>query len=115
MACGIGALLALERGDRRGDLICCALLVLALTFQTLGLVFVAAAAVAIAWDRELRSRAWVVLLPAALYVLWYLGWGRARMPASYRSRTSRPRRASSSTASRPRLVAARSRRGPRPR
>ena len=49
----------------------------AISFQTVGLVFVAAAAVAIAWDRELRARAWVVLLPAALYALWYLGWGRS--------------------------------------
>ena len=77
IACGIGALLALEGGNRRGDVICCALLVFAISFQTVGLVFVAAAAVAIAWDRELRARAWVVLLPAALYALWYLGWGRS--------------------------------------
>ena len=77
IACGIGALLALEGGNRRGDVICCALLVFAISFQTVGLVFVAAAAVAIAWDRELRARAWVVVLPAALYALWYLGWGRS--------------------------------------
>ncbi len=75
MACGIGALLALERADRRGDILCCALLVVAISFQTVGLIFVAAAAVAIAWDRELRARAWVVVVPAALYALWYLGWG----------------------------------------
>ena len=43
IACGIGALLALEGGDRRGDVICCALLVLAISFQTVGLIFVAAA------------------------------------------------------------------------
>jgi hypothetical protein len=75
MAAGIGALLALERGERRGDWLCCGLLVLALTFQSLGLVFVAAAAVAIGWDRQVRARWWVVAIPAALYVLWYLGYG----------------------------------------
>ncbi|MDX6581439.1 MAG: hypothetical protein QOI10_623 [Solirubrobacterales bacterium] len=75
MACGIGALLALERGDRRGDIACCGLLVFALTFQTLGLIFVAAALVTIGFDRELRSRAWIGAIPAVLYALWYLGWG----------------------------------------
>jgi len=44
MACGIGAMLALERRDRRGDAICCALLVVAVCFQTLGLIWVAASA-----------------------------------------------------------------------
>jgi len=75
MACGIGAMLALERRDRRGDAICCALLVVAVCFQTLGLIWVAAAAVAIGLDRELRARFWVFAVPAAIYALWYLGWG----------------------------------------
>ena len=73
MACGIGALLALERADRRGDLICCGAPLI--SFQTVGLIFVAAAVVAIAFDLELRSRFWVAALPAAFYGLWYLGWG----------------------------------------
>jgi hypothetical protein len=77
MACGIGGLLALERRDRRGDVICCALLVVAICFQSVGLIFIAATAVAIAWDRELLSRAWVPAIPAVLYGLWYLGWGGA--------------------------------------
>ena len=70
-------MLALEREDRRGDAICCALLVVAVCFQTLGLIWVVAAAVAIGLDRELRGRFWVFVVPAAVYALWYLGWGNS--------------------------------------
>ena len=77
IACGIGALLALERGNRRGDVVCCALLVFAISFQTVGLVFVAAAAVAIAWIASCAPAPGSSSLPAALYALWYLGWGRS--------------------------------------
>ncbi|MFI5122082.1 MAG: hypothetical protein ACHQJ5_04245 [Vicinamibacteria bacterium] len=76
MALGIGALLAFEREDRAGDAWACALLVAALAFQSLGLIFVVAIAVVLALQRRLRTRAWVVLVPAALYALWYVGWGR---------------------------------------
>jgi hypothetical protein len=75
MACGIGALLALERRDQRGDVIACVLLVVSLTFGELGLSFALGAAVAIALDRGPPRRAYVVAVPILLYVLWYLGWG----------------------------------------
>ena len=78
MACGLGALLALEREDRRGAAIACALLVGGLTFSSLGIPFMAGVAVLIALaERPWLARAWVVALPAALYGLWYLGWGSA--------------------------------------
>ena len=55
---GIATLLALEREDRLGDVVACASLVLALGFSSLGLVFVAAAATAIALgDRDGGARA----------------------------------------------------------
>jgi hypothetical protein len=74
MACGLGALLLIERRDRLGNGWGCALLVASLTFQSLGLVFVAGATVALALDRSIRWRAWVVAVPFVLYCLWYIGW-----------------------------------------
>lgn len=78
MACGLGMLLALERGDRRGDLIACGLLAVSLAFSSLGLPFVAAAAVAVGLGPrgQLASRAYVIGAPVALFALWWLGWGR---------------------------------------
>jgi hypothetical protein len=75
MAAGIGALLALERGDERGDAIACALLVLSLTFSELAVSFALGAAVLMILVRRPWSRCYVVLVPILLYVLWYAGWG----------------------------------------
>jgi hypothetical protein len=75
MACGIGALLVLERGGRRTDFACCLLLVLAISFQTVGLVFAVGAGVAIFLEGDLRRRGWVAIVPMLLYGLWYLGYG----------------------------------------
>lgn len=74
---GLAMLLALEREDRRGDLAACAFLVLSLGFSSLGIPFAVAAFVAVAIgprDRWL-SRAYVFVIPAALFAIWYLGWG----------------------------------------
>jgi hypothetical protein len=68
-------LLAVERGHRRDPVLCCALLVVGLTFQTIGLAFVAGIAVALALSGRVRRLAWVPLIPAVLYALWWLGWG----------------------------------------
>src|SRR5829696_6536325 len=75
VACGIGALLALERGDRAGDLLAGCLLLLALLFSDLGIPFVAAATVDLAFDRDRWRRAFVVVVPTLLWLLWYAGWG----------------------------------------
>ncbi len=76
MVAGLGMLLALERGDERGDAIACALLAVSLAFSSLGLTFVVGAAVEIATGRRPRARrAYVALLPFALYALWWVGWG----------------------------------------
>jgi hypothetical protein len=74
MACGLGALLLLDRTDRRANAWCCALLVVALSFQSLGLVFVVGATVAMVLDGSIRRRAWVVAVPFILYCLWWIGW-----------------------------------------
>jgi hypothetical protein len=74
MVFGLGALLALQRADARGDAIACVLLIASLTFSEVAVPFLAAAAVAIALDRGPLYRAYVVATPALFYAAWYAGW-----------------------------------------
>ena len=75
MACGIGAFLALDRRDRAGDLTAMVLLIVALLFFDLGIPFVAGATLEIALGRDRWRRAFVVVIPTALWLLWYAAWG----------------------------------------
>jgi hypothetical protein len=75
IAAGLGALLALERADRRGDVAAAILLAVSCACSGLGIPFLLGAAVHVAWTGERVRRAWVVVAPAALYALWYAGWG----------------------------------------
>jgi hypothetical protein len=76
MTCGLGMLLALERGDRTGDRLACVLLTLSIAFSSLGLPFAAGAIVDV-WQRRdrWRSRLYVVAIPVFLFAVWWLGWG----------------------------------------
>ncbi|HTG49953.1 MAG TPA: hypothetical protein VL915_05625, partial [Gemmatimonadales bacterium] len=74
VAAGLGALLALEREDRRGEAAACALLVVSTLFSSLGLSFAIGAAVHVLLKKRWRSL-YVFLLPLAVYGLWWLGWG----------------------------------------
>ena len=76
MAAGLGALLALDRGDRRGDVAACLLLAISISFSELGIAFTVGVVVRMALARKpLAGRVYVVLVPLALYGLWWLGWG----------------------------------------
>lgn len=76
IAGGLGALLALDRESRRGDILASILLVLATAFSTLGVPFILAAATKVALGPRPRGRrAFVPLLPLALYALWWLTSG----------------------------------------
>jgi hypothetical protein len=75
LAFGLGAVLALERDDHRGDLTACALLVASVAMIEVGLAFVGAAAVLVALGRDRLRRAWVVGVPLVLYAAWWL-WAR---------------------------------------
>ena len=75
MAAGLGMLLALERRDRKGDLLACALLTASTGFSSLGLPFAAGALVEIGSKRDRWRRAYVVAIPVLLYAVWWLGWG----------------------------------------
>ena len=77
MLFGVAMLLALDRKDRRGDIAACIFLTASLGFSGLGIPFIAAAAVAVLQGgsgNRLR-RAYVAVIPALLFVIWYLGWG----------------------------------------
>jgi hypothetical protein len=76
MAFGIGALLAIERQDRRGDVIACGLLLASLAFAEIALAFAAGVAVAIALKRGPLRRGWVIAVPILLYAVWYVAWGQ---------------------------------------
>lgn len=77
MLFGLAMLLALERGDARGDLGACAFLAISIGCSSLGVSFAAGALVDVAMRRRERGlgRAWVALGPLLLYAAWYLGWG----------------------------------------
>jgi hypothetical protein len=69
---GVGALLALERDDRRGDILALWLLVAGLACCEFAAFFAVGVAVELTLrDRRLR-RAWVWAVPLALYALWWL-------------------------------------------
>lgn len=74
---GLAMLLALERGDRRGDVAACVFLGFSFGFSSLGIPFAVAAAVSLLQGRRESwwRRAYVVAIPVALYAVWYLGWG----------------------------------------
>jgi hypothetical protein len=75
LAFGLGALLLLERGDRRGDVGACVLLVLSIGMIELGLAFALGAAVFVLQRADRWRRAWIFLVPLALYAIWWL-WSR---------------------------------------
>lgn len=87
VAAGIGALLALERGERRGDVAAMLLLCLGLVTYSVAAAFVAAAAALIVLGERPVRRLWVVLVPAALYVGWF-AWSNFSGPSTTESNLS---------------------------
>jgi hypothetical protein len=75
VACGLGALLCLERRTHNGDIAATVLLVAGLLFSDAGLPFVVGAVVEVALDRRRLERAFVPIVPIVLWAIWYLGWG----------------------------------------
>jgi hypothetical protein len=74
VAAGLAALLALDREDRRGDVLAGAFLILGLLSQSVALVFLGAATIELLLRGEGR-RLWVVAVPAVLYAVWYATYG----------------------------------------
>jgi hypothetical protein len=77
VSAGLGMLLALDRDDRRGDALACALLVVSLSFSSLGIAFAAGALADVLLGHRARARRLtLVLLPLALFALWWAAWGQ---------------------------------------
>jgi hypothetical protein len=74
LAAGLGALLALDREDRAGDVGACLLLALSLASSGLGLPIAAGVLVELLWIRRRRRALWVVVAPLALYAAWWLAY-----------------------------------------
>ncbi len=76
MAAGMGMLLAFDRHEEASDRIACGLLAISLSFSSLGLVFAIGALADLYLGRRPRTaRAYVALVPLALFAVWWLGWG----------------------------------------
>jgi hypothetical protein len=75
LAFGLGALLTLERGDRRGDIATCVLLILSVATVEVGLTFAVGAAVSVLRREDRWRRAWIFAIPLALFAIWWL-WAR---------------------------------------
>jgi|GEM_PF-995827 len=88
---GIGALLMLDRGDRRGDLAACLLIALALASTSVGLAIALGIAVETGCKRRRLADAWIVGVPLLLYAVWWVadqqttfytnGWAAVRYVA----------------------------------
>lgn len=72
LALGLGAILALQRGDRRGDIAACVLLTLSVAMIELGLAVAVGIAVSVLLRPDRRHRIWIFLIPVALYGCWWL-------------------------------------------
>lgn len=72
LAFGLAALLALERDDRKGDIGACALLVLSVATVEVGLAFTVGVAVSVLRRDDRWRRAWIFLVPAVLFGIWWL-------------------------------------------
>jgi hypothetical protein len=81
VAMGLGALLALERGDRIGDLLACGLLLVSVATLSIGLAFLAGVASSVLLGSDRRRRSWIFLVPLALYAVWWLWAQSAPEPA----------------------------------
>jgi hypothetical protein len=78
MATGLGALLALDRGTRRGDAAASVLLCLSIASSSVGFPFLIGAIVEVLLRRDRGARLWVVGVPVVLYGIWTLLYGDGR-------------------------------------
>ena len=77
LAAGLGAVLAIQREDRRGDVLACVLLIVSVAMIELGLAFAMGIAIwlVVSRPRDALRRAWIVAVPVVLYAAWYV-WAR---------------------------------------
>jgi hypothetical protein len=90
LAAGLGALLCLEREDRRGDRWAALLLCVSLGCASVGVAFTVGVLAMLLASRSRRARVWVALGPLALYGLWYLHYGSRESQVSWANLPSIP-------------------------
>ena len=73
IACGLGALLALDRRDWAGDITACVLIMICLAASGPGVAIAAGLLVEVLRGRGLRS-AWIVAVPVAVFAFWWLAY-----------------------------------------
>jgi hypothetical protein len=72
LAFGLAAVLALEREDRKGDLLCLLCLLLSVSFIELGVAFSVGVAVSVLMRSDRWRRCWIFLIPLVLYAVWWV-------------------------------------------
>jgi hypothetical protein len=74
IAAGLGALLALERRDLRGDVVAATLLIASVLSHpvALGLLLAAAVVLALRPPPERWTRAWIIAIPGAVFAVWWV-------------------------------------------
>lgn len=77
LAAGLGAILVLQRDDRRGEILACLLLAASIAMIELGLCFALGIAIWLLIRHRVEAwrRTWIVLMPLALYAIWW-AWAR---------------------------------------
>jgi hypothetical protein len=76
IAAGLAALLILDRQAPHSDLAAMGCLALSLASSSIGIPFAAGVAAELFVSREGRRRLWVPAAPLALFLVWYLAYGR---------------------------------------
>ncbi|MEA2333277.1 MAG: hypothetical protein QOH58_3415 [Thermoleophilaceae bacterium] len=75
LAAGLGALLLLDREDRRGDVGVSVLIAVALSSSGLGIPIAAGVLVELLVKRRRLKDVWIVAAPVAIYAVWWLAYG----------------------------------------
>ncbi len=78
---GLATWVLLERKRRWSDVAAMLCLVVAMGSSSVGIAFMAGVFVELAWQRQ-GKRLWIVAVPAALYLLWYLSYGESQVTTS---------------------------------
>ena len=84
-ACGLGALLALDRRDLAGDVGACVLVAVGLASSSVGIPFAAALLVETLLRSDRWRALWIPGIPIALYGLWSLEYGNTLATAQGRT------------------------------
>jgi hypothetical protein len=77
---GIGALIALDRASTANNLCACGLLAVSLASGAPGIAVAAGMIVEVLWQRPRRDL-WIVVVPVALYAIWWVGYQQASLLA----------------------------------